>query len=83
MLIDDWITLFIGGTETTASTLGFCLLELGQNPKVLECLKEEVTTVIGSKVNISIEDVNRLEYTTAVIKETLRLWPPFPNTVCL
>jgi cholesterol 24(S)-hydroxylase len=36
MMIDDFVTFFIAGQETTANTLGFCFLELGKNPRVLE-----------------------------------------------
>lgn len=35
-LVDDFITFFNAGQETTANTLAFCFLELGQNPRVLE-----------------------------------------------
>ena len=36
LMIDDFTTFFIAGQETTANTLGFCFLELGKNPRVLE-----------------------------------------------
>jgi cholesterol 24(S)-hydroxylase len=36
LMIDDFVTFFIAGQETTANTLGFCFLELGKNPQVLE-----------------------------------------------
>ena len=35
-MIDDFVTFFFAGQETTANTLGFCFLELGKNPRVLE-----------------------------------------------
>jgi cholesterol 24(S)-hydroxylase len=35
VLVDDFITFFIAGQETTANALSFCILELGQNPEVL------------------------------------------------
>ncbi len=35
-LIDDFITLFIGGQETVSNTLAFCFLELGQNQVAME-----------------------------------------------
>jgi cytochrome P450 len=36
MMIDDFLTFFFAGQETTANTLGFCFLELGKNQRVLE-----------------------------------------------
>ena len=35
-MIDDFITFFIAGQETTANTLSFCILELARNPEVFK-----------------------------------------------
>ena len=35
-LIDDFVTFFIAGQETTANTLAFCFLEMGRNPEVFK-----------------------------------------------
>ena len=35
-MIDDFITFFVAGQETTANTLAFCFLELARNPSVVE-----------------------------------------------
>lgn len=37
ILIDEFLTLFTAGQETTASAITFCVLELGRNP---ECLRK-------------------------------------------
>lgn len=34
--MDDFITFFVAGQETTANALTFCIMELGQNPEVLQ-----------------------------------------------
>jgi cytochrome P450 len=39
-------------------------------------MREEIDQVIGSKNDITYEDVCKLNYTSNVLKETLRLWPP-------
>nr|ATW72320.1 cytochrome p450 CYP3049E5 [Brachionus calyciflorus] len=75
-LVDDFVTFFIGGQETTANALAFCFLELGQNPEVLKKLREEIDSVLGSKKYINNDDLSKLEYTSAVFKESLRKWPP-------
>ena len=36
ILIDDFVTFFIAGQETTANALSFCIFELGQNEAVLK-----------------------------------------------
>nr|AHL88997.1 cytochrome p450 3049E1 [Brachionus koreanus] len=78
-LVDDFITFFVGGQETTANALSFCFLELGQNPQVLKKLKEEIDLVLGKKSTIDQDDLARLEYTSAVFNESMRKWPPVPS----
>jgi cholesterol 24(S)-hydroxylase len=35
-MIDDFLTFFIAGQETTSNTLAFCFLEIARHPQVLE-----------------------------------------------
>jgi cholesterol 24(S)-hydroxylase len=35
-LIDDFVTFFLAGQETTANTLAFSFLEMGKHPKIFE-----------------------------------------------
>ena len=35
-MVDDFITFFVAGQETTANTLAFCFLELARNPLVVK-----------------------------------------------
>lgn len=35
-MIDDFLTFFVAGQETTANTLAFSFLEIGKNPEVLQ-----------------------------------------------
>jgi len=37
-MIDDFITFFIAGQETTANTLSFCIIELSKNPSIVKKL---------------------------------------------
>nr|QUF59386.1 cytochrome p450 CYP3049C1 [Brachionus angularis] len=80
-LVDDFITFFNAGQETTANSLAFCFLELGRNPQVFAKLREEIDRVIGAKNEVSYDDMTLLEYTGCVFKETLRLWPPAPEII--
>nr|AHL88995.1 cytochrome p450 3049C1 [Brachionus koreanus] len=77
--IDDFITFFNAGQETTANSIAFCFLELGKNTHILPRLREEIDSVLGAKKEISLDDLTKLEYTECVFKETLRLWPPAPE----
>nr|APA31884.1 cytochrome p450 06963 [Brachionus plicatilis] len=78
-LIDQFLTFFIAGQETTANSLAFAILELGRNPEAFLKLREEADKYIGSKNYISFEDLANLEYTSCVFNETLRKWPPAPE----
>ena len=35
-MVDNFLTFFVAGQETTANTLAFAILELGRNPDVLK-----------------------------------------------
>jgi cytochrome P450 len=69
------------GHDTTSSTICYALYMLRKHPACLQRIREEHQTVLGSIAetpNAIKSDpyiLNKLEYTTAVIKETLRLWP--------
>ncbi|KAJ8045095.1 Cholesterol 24-hydroxylase [Holothuria leucospilota] len=80
-MIDEFVTLFVGGQETTSTVLSFALICLGQNPHEMDKVREEVDRVIGDKKVIEYEDIMKLEYMTLVLKETLRLFPPVLGTV--
>lgn len=74
-LRDEVITMFLAGHETTALTLTWCLHLLSRHPEVLDRVVVEIDREIGDTVP-TMEDTQRLEYTRAVLDETLRLRPP-------
>ncbi|KAK7907122.1 hypothetical protein WMY93_015734 [Mugilogobius chulae] len=80
LMVDNFVTFFIAGQETTANEFAFCVMELGRHPDILEKLKKEVDEVIGVKTEISYEDLGNLTYLSQVLKETLRLYPTAPTT---
>jgi len=75
-MIDDFITFFVAGQETTANTLAFCFIEIAKNPLVAKKLREEIDSVLGDRNEVTNEDLTKLKYVSSVIKETLRLWGP-------
>nr|XP_056706861.1 cholesterol 24-hydroxylase-like [Euleptes europaea] len=80
-MLDNFITFFFAGHETTASQLTFSIMELGRQPEVMAKLQAEVDEVVGVKRDISYEDLGNLQYSSQVLKEVLRLYPPVPGTV--
>ncbi|XP_037541674.1 cholesterol 24-hydroxylase-like [Nematolebias whitei] len=79
-MLDNFVTFFIAGQETTANQLAFCVMELGRQPEILEKVRKEVDDVIGMKQNVSYDDLGKLTYLSQVLKETLRLYSTAPGT---
>ncbi|XP_076612084.1 cholesterol 24-hydroxylase-like [Chaetodon auriga] len=80
LMLDNFVTFFIAGQETTANQLAFCIMELARHPDILEKVKKEVDEVIGMKQDISYDDLGELTYLSQVLKETLRIYPTAPGT---
>ncbi|MFF8914421.1 cytochrome P450 [Streptomyces sp. NPDC015032] len=71
---DETVTLYIGGHETTSSTLVWAWYLLSRNPRARAALTEELDRVLGDR-DPEFEDYARLTYAQSVVKETLRLYP--------
>ncbi|KAI9794418.1 MAG: hypothetical protein M1816_005488 [Peltula sp. TS41687] len=82
------IKLFIfSGHDTTSSSICFVFYLLSKHPSALECLRAEYQEVFGPDLtqtaSIIAKDphlLNRLPYTVAVLKESLRLFPVVSST---
>ncbi len=78
-VIGNALTMVFAGEDTTSSTLAWAVNLLAGHPEVAARLAEEVDAVLGSAR--SPEDpawLDRLEFTEAVVHETLRLKPAAP-----
>ncbi|KNE64201.1 hypothetical protein AMAG_09245 [Allomyces macrogynus ATCC 38327] len=77
---DQILTFLIAGHETTSNLLAWCLWLLTQHPLIEAKLLAEAVSVCGTdpSVPITAAQMAQLTYTTAVLKETLRLYPPVP-----
>ncbi|KAJ3480235.1 hypothetical protein NLI96_g8502 [Meripilus lineatus] len=72
-------TFFIAGHETTASAVTWCLYALSLDHKVQQKLREELLAV--STDMPSMDELMSLPYLDAVLRETLRLYPPVAGTL--
>nr|XP_033808377.1 LOW QUALITY PROTEIN: cholesterol 24-hydroxylase-like [Geotrypetes seraphini] len=81
LMLDNFITFFIAGQETTANQLAFTIMRNSRGqPEITAKLRAEVDEVIGLKRDISFDDLGKLRYVTQVLKESLRMYPPAPGT---
>ncbi|XP_065874556.1 cytochrome P450 736A117-like [Euphorbia lathyris] len=69
------------GTDTTYTTLEWVMAELLRHPDVMKKLQNEIREMAKSKSEITEDDLHKLPYLKAVIKEALRLHPPLPLLV--
>ncbi|KAJ5154456.1 Oxidoreductase FAD/NAD(P)-binding [Penicillium coprophilum] len=76
-IIDNMITFLIAGHETTSGMLSFLFYYLLKSPSAYKKAQEEVDRVIGKR-KITVDDMSKLPYITAVMRETLRLKPTAP-----
>ncbi|XP_058227453.1 cytochrome P450 736A117-like isoform X2 [Rhododendron vialii] len=67
-----------GGTDTTATSLVWTMTELLRHPKVMKKLQNEVREIARGKPNVSEDDLGRMHYLNAVVKEALRIRAPVP-----
>ena len=74
-LRDEVITMFLAGHETTALTVSYTWLLLMQHPEAKAKVFEEVDRVLGDRLG-NDDDVRQLSYCNAVIKESMRIYPP-------
>jgi fraxetin 5-hydroxylase len=68
----------VGGTDTAFVTLGWGLSLLLNHRHALMKAREELDRVIGKDRNVEESDLPKLVYIQAIVKETLRMYPPAP-----
>jgi len=76
-LRDELMTLLVAGHETTATSLAWMLYRILSRPEVLEKLQTELRQVFGTGP-VTPQQINKLEYLEATIKETQRVNPILP-----
>ncbi|KAL2318644.1 hypothetical protein Fmac_032520 [Flemingia macrophylla] len=82
-LTDDQIKAILfdilaAGTDTAAATSVWVMTGLMKNPRVMTKAQEEIKNLCGNKEFIEEDDVVKLVYLKAVLKETLRFYAPTP-----
>ncbi|KAI5116970.1 hypothetical protein M0805_002171 [Coniferiporia weirii] len=73
-IVYNLITFLVAGHETTSGMLTFTTYHLLKNPDAMQKLREELELIVGDD-EIRLEHLDKLEYLTAVMRESLRLTP--------
>jgi cytochrome P450 len=74
-LRDEILTIVLAGHETTANLLAWTLFLLSKHPDVERRVHREVTDVVGDRAP-TLADLPKLAFTTHVLEESMRLYPP-------
>lgn len=76
-LVDNLLTFYLAGHETTAKALTWTHYLLARSPEWTAALVDEIERVTGGAA-ITAEHVDQLVLTGQVVKESMRLFPPVP-----
>jgi len=76
-LVDNLLTFYLAGHETTAKALTWTLYLLARSPEWTRALEEEIARVTGG-AQVQAEHIEKLALTQQVLKESMRLYPPVP-----
>ena len=72
----NMMVLIFAGSETTSTAMTAIVTHLLQNRAALEKLRDEIRAAYMTEGQITITNVAKLDYLTAVIQEGIRMGPP-------
>src|SRR5579863_4879472 len=76
LILSESMQLLVAGHETSSNALSWLFYLLSSRPDCLERVRQEFDSVLG-EAPLGYADVPKFEFTTQVIMEGLRLYPPF------
>ena len=74
-LVDECVTIFAAGHETTANGLTFALWLLARHPEVADRLAAEVAAVVGPDRAVALDDLGAMPYARRVVAEAMPALP--------
>ena len=77
-LRDEVLTIFAAGHETTANAMSWTFYLLARHPEVESQLQAELDEALDARPP-ELSDLASLRYTEAVVKESMRMYPPVPT----
>ncbi|PNY06674.1 cytochrome p450 82a3-like protein [Trifolium pratense] len=72
------LNLILAGSDTIMVALIWALSLLVNHPMELKKAQDELNTHIGKDMKVEESDIKNLVYLQAIVKETVRLYPPSP-----
>jgi len=75
-IIDQFISFFVAGMDTTSHLLTMVIYYLDKYPQHKVKMVEEINQIYKSNLVITLDDLNKQDFTISFIKETLRMMTP-------
>ena len=76
LILSESMQLLVAGHGTSSNALSWLLYLLSSRPDCVDRIRQEFDAVLGERP-LTFSDVPKFEFTTQVIMEALRLYPPF------
>ena len=76
LVVSESMQILVAGHETSSNALSWLLYLLSSRPDCVDRVRDEFDSVLGER-HLSFSVVPKFEFTTQVILEALRLYPPF------
>ena len=77
LAVDNAITFYVAGHETTANAIGWTLFILSRLPELQDEAAQECRTAISAGVDSKFPD--QVPLLRAILEESMRLYPPAPR----
>jgi len=78
-LVDEFAMFTLGSMDTTSHAITFASYFHLNCPESQKKLPQEVNEIFKDLSQVSMDSLNKMDYMTAVLKETLRMAAPLPN----
>lgn len=75
------MNIILAGTDTSAAMVVWTMTELIRNPTAMKKVQDELRNLIHDKSFIEEDDLPKLKYLKAIVKETFRFHPASPLLV--
>ena len=77
-IADNCMVIFAAGHDTTATVMTWWIGLMARHPEIADKARQEVAELIGER-DPTVEELGRLKWVNASIKEAMRLYPPTPS----
>ncbi len=89
MIVDECLTFFLAGTQTTSSLVGQTIAQAIKDPKIMSGIKQELHSLCESHNAkslgefLNLDSLSELNYLQMCINEGLRFEPPLSRSTSM